>query len=129
MKNLSFLRLALVSAVLVLSSGALLNRTMLTTQGASLPSLAAFTSVDAVALFGEKCAMCHNKHGEGLPNWRTKGQPDFTNADWQKTHTDAQIAAAIRNGEGKYMPAFKDRLSEEEIAALVGRVRGFAKKR
>jgi cytochrome c oxidase cbb3-type subunit 3 len=90
---------------------------------------AAYAPADAVALFGEKCAVCHSKNGTGLPNWKAKGQPDLTNADWQKSHTDAQIAAVIRDGKGKYMPAFKNKISEEEISALVGRVRAFAKKR
>ncbi len=26
--------------------------------------------------------------GRGLPDWRTKGQPDFTDAQWRKGHTD-----------------------------------------
>jgi cytochrome c6 len=86
-------------------------------------------NVDAVALFGEKCAMCHGKNGAGQANWKAKGQPDFTNAEWQKSHTDAQITEAIANGKGKYMKAYKDLLSAEEIGALVARIRAFSKKK
>lgn len=83
---------------------------------------------DGVAIYGQRCAICHSKDGAGLPNWKTKGQPDFTNSDWQNSHNDAQIADVIRNGKGKFMPAFKEKLSEEQIMNLVKRIRAFKKK-
>jgi mono/diheme cytochrome c family protein len=129
MKKVRFLRVALVLAALAVLPGAVLNSAMTTSNSRALSVKAAYSAVDAIALFNEKCAMCHSKNGAGLPNWKAKGQPDFTNAEWQTSHTDAQIAAAIRDGKGKYMPVFKGKLSEEEIVALAGRVRAFAKKR
>jgi mono/diheme cytochrome c family protein len=87
-----------------------------------------FPLADGNAIYAAKCAICHAKDGRGLPNWRSKGQPDFTNANWQKSRTDAQVFDATKNGKGKYMPAFKAKLSDEEITAVVARIRGFAKK-
>jgi cbb3-type cytochrome c oxidase subunit III len=86
-------------------------------------------AADGTALFGAKCALCHGKDGAGLPNWKAKGQPDFTNADWQGSHTDAQIVESIKNGKGKFMPPFKAKLSDDEVAAVAARVRTFGKKR
>ena len=83
---------------------------------------------DGSALYAAKCATCHGKDGRGIPNWRSKGQPDFSDAKWQKARTDAQIADATKNGKGKYMPAFKAKMSDEEINAVVARIRGFGKK-
>jgi cytochrome c6 len=83
---------------------------------------------DGNALYAAKCAICHAKDGSGLPNWRSKGQPDFTDAKWQKSRTDAQISDATKNGKGKFMPAFKAKMSDEEITAVVARIRSFAKK-
>jgi len=83
---------------------------------------------DGAAIYVAKCAICHGKDGHGLPNWRSKGQPDFTDAKWQKSRTDNQIAEATKSGKGKYMPSFKAKLSDEEIAAIVARVRAFGKK-
>src|SRR5262245_10372957 len=83
--------------------------------------------VDSNVVYGGKCAICHGKDGAGLPNWKSKGQPDFTKIEWQKAHTDQQISDSIKNGKGKFMPAFKDKLSDEETAALVQRIRAFAK--
>lgn len=82
-------------------------------------------TADGNALYAAKCVICHGKDGRGTPNWRAKGQPDFTNAEWQKSRTDAQFAASIKNGKGK-MPAFK--LDDADIAALVAKVRAFGKK-
>ena len=89
---------------------------------------AASTAADGSALYASKCAICHGKDGRGTPNWRSKGQPDFSDAKWQKSKTDAQIADATKNGKGKYMPAFKAKMSDEDIAAVVARIRGFGKK-
>ena len=80
------------------------------------------------SLFGSKCAACHGKDGAGLPNWKQKGQPNLTRSEWQDSHTDEEIADTIRNGKGD-MPPFKDKLSDEEIGALVSRVRMFARKK
>lgn len=98
------------------------------TTGAGAGNGATSPVADGAALFAAKCATCHGKDGRGIPNWRSKGQPDFTDAKWQKSQTDSQIAAATKNGKGKYMPAFKAKLSDEEIAAVVARIRAFGKK-
>jgi len=86
------------------------------------------TAADGAALYTAKCTICHAKDGRGLPNWRSKGQPDFSDAKWQKSRTDAQIADATKNGKGKFMPAFKAKMTDEEITAVVARIRSFGKK-
>jgi mono/diheme cytochrome c family protein len=85
--------------------------------------------VNVAELFAAKCAACHGKDGRGLPNWRAKGQPDFTDSNFQKSRTEAQLAESIRNGKGKFMPTWKDKLASEQINALVGQVRAFGKKK
>jgi cbb3-type cytochrome c oxidase subunit III len=95
--------------------------------GSPNPPLSASLVADGNALYAAKCATCHGKDGRGTPNWRSKGQPDFTDKNWQKAHTDAQITDATKNGKGKFMPAFKSKMSDEEIAAVVARIRAFGK--
>jgi len=85
-------------------------------------------AADGAAVFGSKCALCHGKGGEGLPNWKSKGQPDLTSADWQKSRTDAQISEVVKNGKGKYMPPFKAKLSDDEVNAVVAHVRSLRKR-
>lgn len=62
-----------------------------------------------------------------MPNWKAKGQPDFTDQKWQQSRTDAQLMATIKEGKGKFMPAWKDKLSEGQITAVVGQIRAFGK--
>jgi hypothetical protein len=84
--------------------------------------------VQVARVIRTKCAICHASDGRGKPNWRAKGQPDFSNSEWQKSRSDSQLGESIKNGKGKFMPAFKDKLSEDEINALVGLVRAYGKK-
>jgi mono/diheme cytochrome c family protein len=123
------LAFAALWAAVAISLFAPLNE-IVTARGHKTPSSAAGNSAaDGLALYDGKCALCHGKDGVGLPNWRSKGQPDFTKPEWQKAHTDEQIADAIKNGKGKFMPAFKGKLSDEETGAIVQRIRAFGKKK
>lgn len=121
MKNSTKFKGSISLAAIILSAYVL-------TTGTPAGTPAPYPVADGAALYTAKCATCHGKDGRGIPNWRKKGQPDFTDAAWQKSHTDAQITEATKNGKGKFMPAFKAKLSDEEVAAVVARVRAFGKK-
>jgi mono/diheme cytochrome c family protein len=122
-------RFTAISAAIAISLVSLLNEAVTANRHKAPPSAAGKPAADGIALYDSKCAICHGKDGGGLPNWRSKGQPDFTKADWQKAQTDEQIATSIKNGKGKFMPAFKGKLSEEETGAVVQRIRAFIKKK
>ena len=83
-------------------------------------------TADGPSLYASKCAICHGKDGVGTPAWRSKGQPDLSNTEWQKTHSDDQIATRIRDGKGK-MPGFGKKLADADIMALVKQVRALRK--
>ncbi|HHT9111195.1 MAG TPA: c-type cytochrome, partial [Candidatus Brocadiaceae bacterium] len=53
---------------------------------------------------------------------------DFTDAAWQAKATDEQIIKQITNGTPDKMMPFKEKLSNDEIKALVPVVRSFGKK-
>jgi mono/diheme cytochrome c family protein len=125
----SNLALAALSAAIAISLVAPPNEMVTASGHKAPPCITANPPADGVALYDSKCALCHGKDGAGLPNWRSKGQPDFTKLEWQKSHTDEQIADAIKNGKGKFMPAFKGRLSEEETGAVIQRIRALGKKK
>lgn len=116
------LKRLVVSTAIVAAAFAVLTHS---TANANGSRLALSTSMDVAALFNSKCAVCHGKDGRGLPNWRAKGQPDFSDAKWHSARTDAQIAQSISDGKGKFMPAWKGKLSPEEISGLVKNIRAF----
>lgn len=82
---------------------------------------------DAASIYAAKCAKCHGNDGSGTEKYKKKGVKDFTNASWQKSRSDAQFTASINNGKGDVMPGWKAKLTAEEVKALVGYVRSFAK--
>jgi mono/diheme cytochrome c family protein len=75
------------------------------------------------------CAMCHGKDGKGQTTVGRKLQiKDFTDPKAQASFTDDQAVKVIKEGitqDGKLkMKAFGDKLSDDEIKALVAHVRG-----
>ncbi|MGH9802097.1 MAG: c-type cytochrome [Blastocatellia bacterium] len=82
---------------------------------------------DGAKIYAEKCVKCHLADGKGAEKFRKKGIEDFSDAKWQKAHTDAKITAAINKGKGDLMPAWKGKLKPEEIKALVKHIRSLKK--
>jgi len=58
---------------------------------------------------------------------KTLGVPDLTSSDVQK-QSDAQLTDSVTNGKGKKMPAYKGKLTDDQIKGLVAYIRGLAKK-
>jgi mono/diheme cytochrome c family protein len=84
---------------------------------------------DAAALYKSKCAACHGPDGTGnVAMGKTLGVTDLTSGDVQK-QTDAQLTDSIANGKGKKMPAYKSKLTDDQIKGLVGFIRELAKKK
>src|SRR4051812_45537575 len=89
----------------------------------SLPLLA---GTDAAPIYKAKCAMCHGPDGKGeTPTGKKMAVRDLGSAEVQKM-SDAELVKIISDGEKK-MPAYKSKLSADEIAALAGFMRTFKK--
>ena len=82
------------------------------------------TAIDGRALFAQACAKCHAADGSGgLPMAANGPRPvNLTAAEWQRSRSDDEIVATLRDGRGA-MPPFKDVISAEQIAALAAYVR------
>jgi cytochrome c6 len=84
---------------------------------------------DQAALFKAKCAACHGPDGSGgTPTGKAMGTPDLRSDDVQK-QTDAQLIDSTTNGKGKKMPAYKGKLTDDQIKQLVGYIRELGKKK
>jgi cytochrome c6 len=89
-------------------------------------------AADAAANWSQHCASCHGKDGSGITTMGKKlGVKDYRDAKVQAEFTDAKAAQLIKDGVAEggkdKMKPFKDKLSDEEIKALVAYVRSLKK--
>jgi mono/diheme cytochrome c family protein len=81
---------------------------------------------DGAATFKAKCAMCHGPDGTGQTSMgKTLKLRDLGSADVQK-QTDADLKKIVNDGKGK-MPAYKAKLSADEVQAVVAFIRTLKK--
>jgi len=73
------------------------------------------------ATYQANCVTCHGPDGSGA----IAQAPKFTNVEFISTYPAAQFFKSVSGGKG-IMPAWQDRLSDEERWAAVERVRTFA---
>jgi len=99
-----------------------------TSRAAASPATAATATPDPLATaranYTKNCEPCHGPNAEGGPvkvDNKTIKVPSLK-ADHAIKHTDEQITKMITNGE-EAMPAFKDKMSQQEIADMVKFVR------
>ena len=53
---------------------------------------------DVKKIFKDTCELCHGADGKGTEAGKQFGVPDFTNPDYQKSRTDAQMKESMTNG-------------------------------
>ena len=75
----------------------------------------------------ETCVYCHGNGGEGTSEGKKMGVPDFSNAKWQSSRTDAQLVKHLEASD-KGCTQCRGRVSEGAIQKLVNIVRAFASK-
>jgi cytochrome c6 len=83
---------------------------------------------DAAALYKAKCAACHGADGTGnTPAGKKLNARDFHSPEVMK-QSDAELLDTTIKGKNK-MPAYKDKLKEDELKSLVAYVRELGKKK
>ena len=91
----------------------------------------ALHAADAKQNWEKNCASCHGMDGKGKTKaGRLADVKDFTDPKYQEGLKDDQMYKQIKDGmkdkNGKErMKPFQDKLTDEEIKALIGFVRGF----
>ena len=101
--------------------------TLLLTIGSLLCAASLASAADAAENWSKLCASCHAKDGSGSTVMGKKNNVgDYRDAAVQAKFTDAQAIAAITDGKDK-MKSFKDKLTPDEIKALVTYIRRLKK--
>lgn len=83
------------------------------------------SDIDFTEIWKKRCVKCHGMNGKG----KVEGVPDLTRAE-TKNKSLSQLIDVIKNGkpaeteDGEDMPAFKNKLSPEEIEAAAKYVKG-----
>ena len=76
-------------------------------------------------VYTANCGRCHGADGAGHTRMAEIVEPpDMSDPAWQRARGNARMIASVANGRGQ-MPAFKKKLSRQEIAAAVAYVRTF----
>ena len=90
-------------------------------------------AADVPALYDQHCASCHAKDGSGNTKMgRKNGAKDYRDPKVLAAVKDDQAFTAIKEGlteKGKErMKAFKEKLKDEEIKALISHLKELSKK-
>jgi len=90
----------------------------------SVSALKAQQPADSAAVYAKMCASCHGPKGTPAPAMaHSMGLSDFANAQAMAPVTDSAMRSAVAEGKGRGMPAYKSRLTPEQITALVKYIR------
>jgi mono/diheme cytochrome c family protein len=75
------------------------------------------------AVYEARCTRCHGADGAGRTRMAEIVEPpDMSDPAWQRRRSNARMIASVANGRGQ-MPAFRKKLTRQEIAAAVAHVR------
>ncbi len=94
-----------------------------------VPTLNPDRVAQGAALYMQNCARCHGANLEGAPDWKRSlpdgslPPPPHDSSGHTWHHPDSLLLSIIANGGNpafnSKMPAFKDKLSEEDMAAIL----------
>jgi ubiquinol-cytochrome c reductase cytochrome b subunit len=86
----------------------------------------AHQKLQVAKLFSQNCVACHGDDGTGgTVRAGMPSIPDFASLPWQASHSDTAIEHLIQKGKPPLMPAFGEKLSQEQIRGLTVFIRAF----
>jgi mono/diheme cytochrome c family protein len=99
------------------------------------PALLAQAPIDGARIYAETCSTCHGSDGRGRSSAEvgfSQPLPDFTDCDFASREPNGDWGAIIHEGGpvrgfNRIMPAFGEALSDAEIDAVLGQLRGFCR--
>ena len=105
----------------------LLNKLLVVAGMLMLACALSFGAESGEAVYKAKCASCHGADGKGQTAiGKRLDMKDLGSSDVQDKH-DSELKLMIQDGKGK-MPAYKGKLTDEQIESLVTYIRSFKQK-
>lgn len=84
---------------------------------------------EAKKVFKQNCVKCHGTDGTGnTTQGKTIGASNLTDPEWQERVEDKRLINIIKHGRGE-MPAFTEKLTDDQIDSLMLFVRSLKKSR
>ena len=111
----------LLTISMVAVSAALVPRLARPAEAHPLPQLTEKPDPDGKAIYLKSCKQCHGVLGEPTKTAIRQDDkiPNFTDPVFFKDKKDEDFREAVAKGKGKNMKGFADKLSKEEIGAVV----------
>jgi len=79
-----------------------------------------------IQVYRASCLECHDSDGRGgIVRDDLPAIPDFTDAKWHASRSDAELSHSILEGKGKSMPRMKKKLGSVDVKQMVLFVRRF----
>lgn len=131
MRKIKFVTILVSAAMFAVACGQATNTSNSRTNAANTSATPAQTPIvsrapDGKELYALNCMICHKETGKG-GKLTVEGKainPDDLTHDKFKKMADEKIIGYVTNGvEDEGMPAFKDKMTPEEIRAVVAHVR------
>ncbi|MGB7202861.1 MAG: cytochrome c [Pyrinomonadaceae bacterium] len=127
MKEIKIATTLAFSAIFAMACGQASNTAVdKVTPSTPAPTPVVSRAPDGKELFALNCMICHKESGKG-GKVTIEGKsinPEDLTADKMKKMTDEKLIGYVRDGiEDEGMPAFKDKITAEEIRAVVAHVR------
>ena len=109
-----------------------MNKLYMLIAAALLSTALAASAADASENWKTHCAKCHGQDGKGDTKMGKKaGCKDLTDAKVQAEMKDDKafksVKEGLKDGEKTLMQAYSEKLSDDEIKALIAHVRSFKK--
>jgi len=99
-------------------------------QGPYAPGAAPSRFQEVGRLYRQTCTACHGEDGSGSTVRKILPLiPDFTSLAWQLSQTELAIINQIDYGSAPLMPAFRYKLTREQVLGLAVYIRSFASQR
>jgi mono/diheme cytochrome c family protein len=94
--------------------------------GLSGPAQPPTPSSAPARIYRASCLKCHDSDGKGeIVRDVMPKVPDFTDAAWQSSRSDAELGHSILEGKGKSMPRMRDKIAPVDVGQMVAFVRAF----